>query len=348
MPLVGEQMGSGQEALPVRALVTGGAGFIGSHLVDALRQRGIPVAVLDNLATGRREHVPEGVPLFEVDVGDAAAVLDACEAFRPTHVFHQAAQASVKVSVDDPVHDARVNIMGGLNVLEAARKTGVRHVIFASTGGAIYGDVPEGSRADETWPARPASPYAAGKAAFDLYLDVYRKQYGLTCTSLRYANVYGPRQDPFGEAGVVAIFTSRLLAGEEVTLFARRQPGDDGCVRDYVWVGDVVAANVLAMERGLDGVFNVGTGVGRTTRDVLAAIEGCVGTKARVQPAPHRPGDLERSVLSADRLQQHGWRAKMPFEEGIRRTVAWFRDGAASWGAAAGAAQGVLEGEPGP
>lgn len=334
MPLAGEQAGSELAASSVRALVTGGAGFIGSHLVDALRQRGIPVAVVDNLATGRRDYVPEGVPLFEVDVRDAAGVLDAFETFRPTHVFHQAAQASVKVSVDDPVHDAQVNIIGGLNVLEAARRTGVHHVVFASTGGAIYGDVPEGDQADETWPARPESPYAASKAAFDHYLDVYRKQYGITCTSLRYSNVYGPRQDPFGEAGVVAIFASRLLAGDEVTLFARRQPGDDGCVRDYIWVGDVVAANMLALERGLDGVFNVGTGEGRTTRDVLAAIEAGVGTEARVQPAPPRPGDLERSVLSAARLQQYGWRAEMPFAEGIARTVAWFRDKAAAAGGA--------------
>src|SRR5690606_14122117 len=157
-----------------------------------------------------------------------------------------------------------------------------------STGGAIYGEVAEGAAATEDWPVRPASPYAASKAAFEHYLEVYRKTYGLPYTTLRYANVYGPRQDPNGEAGVVAIFINRLLAGEGVTLFARRTPGDEGCVRDYIWVGDVVEANILAMERELDGVYNVGTGIGRTTRDVLTAIEEAVGSRARVEPAPPR------------------------------------------------------------
>src|SRR5690606_27160174 len=233
----------------MRALVTGGAGFIGSHLVDALVARGARVAVLDNLATGRGDNVPDGVELMPVDLRDAARVYEAVAAFRPTHIFHQAAQASVKVSVDDPAADAAINIVGGLHLLDAARRAGVERVVFASTGGAIYGEVPEGERAREDWPLRPKSPYGASKAAFEQYLEVYRQNFGLPYTVLRYANVYGPRQDPFGEAGVVAIFTGRLLKGQPVQLFARREPGDDGCVRDYVWVGDVVQANLLAVER---------------------------------------------------------------------------------------------------
>ena len=308
-----------------RALVTGGAGFIGSHLVEALLARGLAVAVVDDLSTGRRENLPEGVTFYPVDISQREALFEAVEDFRPTHIFHQAAQASVKVSVEQPVHDARVNVIGGLNVLDAARRVGAQRVIFASTGGAIYGDVPEGQAADETWPARPASPYAASKAALEHYLEVYRHNYGLAFSVLRYSNVYGPRQDPFGEAGVVAIFTGRLLAGQPVTLFARREPGDEGCIRDYVWVGDVVAANLLAMDRDLDGVYNVGTGEGRTTRQVLAAIEAALGVKAQIEFSRPRPGDVERSVISPARLEAAGWRRTVSFEEGIRRTVEWFR-----------------------
>ena len=190
-------------------LVTGGAGFIGSHIVEDLLARGLEVAVLDNLATGKRENVPKGVPFFRVDLRDKEGVERAFREFRPTHVSHQAAQASVKVSVEDPVLDFEVNLLGGLNLLEACRQYGVEKLVFASTGGAIYGEVPEGERAEETWPPRPKSPYAASKAAFEHYLSVYGQSYGLKWVSLRYGNVYGPRQDPHGEAGVVAIFAER-------------------------------------------------------------------------------------------------------------------------------------------
>lgn len=309
----------------MRALVTGGAGFIGSHLVDALHERGAAVAVLDNLATGRRENVSPPVEFFEVDLHDGDTVRDAVRRFRPTHVFHQAAQASVKVSVDDPVQDAAVNIVGGLHLLEAARETGVERFVFASTGGALYGEVTDGQAATEEWPLLPKSPYGASKAAFERYLDVYRQNFGLRYTVLRYANVYGPRQDPYGEAGVVAIFISRLLQDEPVTLFARQEPGDDGCVRDYVFVGDVVAANLLAVEAGLDGFYNVGTGVGTTTRQLLSTIEATVGAASVVSPAPPRPGDLERSVVAPARLQEVGWRPGVSLADGIRKTVEWFR-----------------------
>lgn len=310
----------------MRALVTGGAGFIGSHLADALIQRGARVAVLDSLVTGQRANIPQAATFFEVDLRDDVGVWDVVRRFRPTHIFHQAAQASVKLSVDDPVNDATVNVVGGLHLLEAARAAGVERFVFASTGGALYGEVPEGQAAAEDWPLLPKSPYGASKAAFERYLDVYRQNFGLRYTILRYANVYGPRQDPFGEAGVVAIFSSRLLRGQPVTLFARKTPGDDGCVRDYVYVGDVVAANLLAVEQELDGAFNVGTGLGTTTRDLLAAIEAAVGKKAVVEEAPPRAGDLERSVIDASRLRAAGWATAVPLAEGIARTVASFRD----------------------
>lgn len=310
----------------MRALVTGGAGFIGSHLADALVGRGATVAVLDNFATGRRENVPDQATLLEIDLQDGAAVRQAVADFKPSHVFHQAAQASVKASVDDPVHDAAVNVVGGLHLLEAARSVGVERFVFASTGGALYGEVAEGDAAADDWPVRPKSPYGAAKASFEYYLDVYRQNFGMRYTVLRYANVYGPRQDPFGEAGVVAIFVSRLLRNEPVTLFARRDPGDDGCVRDYVFVDDVVQANMLAVDAALDGFFNVGTGIGTTTRQVLAAIEAALQTEAKVEPAPPRPGDLERSVVEPARLRDVGWTPAVSFLDGIQRTVTWFRE----------------------
>jgi UDP-glucose 4-epimerase len=230
----------------------------------------------------------------------------------------------VKVSVENPLLDFEVNLLGGLNLLEAARKWGTEKVLFASTGGAIYGEVPEGEKAEETWPPRPKSPYAASKAGFEHYLSAYGQNFGLKWVSLRYANVYGPRQDPHGEAGGVAIFAERVLKGEPVTLYARKAPGDEGCVRDYIYVGDVVRAHNLAL-RGLEGVYNVGTGEGHTTQEVLLAVAQAAGREPQVNPAPPRPGDLERSVLSPLKLMAHGWQPEVGFQEGIRLTVEYFR-----------------------
>ncbi|MFN4072064.1 MAG: NAD-dependent epimerase/dehydratase family protein [Thermus sp.] len=308
----------------MRVLVTGGAGFIGSHIAESLLQEGLEVAVLDNLSTGRRENVPKGIYFYKVDLRDKDGLERVFREFRPTHVSHQAAQASVKVSVDNPLLDFEVNLLGGLNLLEAMRKWQAEKIVFASTGGAIYGEVPEGERAEETWPPKPKSPYAASKAAFEHYLSAYGQNYGLKWVSLRYGNVYGPRQDPHGEAGVVAIFADRVLKGEPVTLYARRSPGDEGCVRDYIYVADVVRAHNLAL-KGLEGIYNVGTGEGRTTREVLLAVAEAAGQRPEVNPAPPRPGDLERSVLSPLKLMAHGWRPEVGFQEGIRLTVEYFR-----------------------
>lgn len=280
----------------MRVLVTGGAGFIGSHIVEDLLARGLEVAVLDNLATGKRENVPKGVPFFRVDLRDKEGVERAFREFRPTHVSHQAAQASVKVSVEDPVLDFEVNLLGGLNLrgLPPVRRGEARlrlhgrgHLRGGARGGKGRGDLAP----------RPKSPYAASKAAFEHYLSVYGQSYGLKWVSLRYGNVYGPRQDPHGEAGVVAIFAERVLKGLPVTLYARKTPGDEGCVRDYVYVGDVAEAHALALF-SLEGIYNVGTGEGHTTREVLMAVAEAAGKAPEVQPAPPRPGDLERSVLS--------------------------------------------------
>lgn len=306
-----------------RMLVTGGAGFIGSHVMEAALAQGWEVAALDDLSSGTRENVPAGVHLYEVDVRDAGAVDAAFQDFRPTLVSHQAAQASVSVSVREPVLDAGVNILGGLNILMASRAAGVRRVIFASTGGAIYGEVPSGAAAEST-PARPYSPYATSKLAFEQYLETFRQQYGLDSAILRYANVYGPRQNPHGEAGVVAIFAGRLLAGEAVRVNGMAGAGDDGCVRDYVYVADVARANVAAARGETPHLLNVGTGVGVTTRQLAEGLAGHLGVQAEIQVAPPRAGDLKRSVLDpAQFVRALG--QPVSLEEGLRRTAEWAR-----------------------
>jgi UDP-glucose 4-epimerase len=305
----------------MRVLVTGGAGFIGSHVVDALAARGHTVTALDDLSNGKREHVPTGVPLEVADVRDARALADVFAKARPEVVVHQAAQVSVKRSVDDPLGDADVNVIGGIQVIRAAVAAGVGRLVFASTGGAIYGELRDANPADETREPRPESPYAAAKASFELYLRVFQRTAGLRHTILRYSNVYGPRQDPHGEAGVVAIFLTRLRAGAPLTLFGRRAAGDDGCVRDYIYVADVAAANVLAVEAGLDGIYNVASGETHTTRQVADALARALEARATVQAAPPRPGDVEVSRLDAARLRACGWHPKVTFNEGVQKLV---------------------------
>ena len=305
----------------MRVLVTGGAGFIGSHIADDLVSRGHDVCVLDNLSSGRRENVPAQARFENVDLRDGDAVVRVVRDVQPDAVTHQAAQVSVSRSVRGPLEDATINIVGGLNLLEACRAADCgRRFVFASTGGALYGDVPEGQAATTEWPTQPHSPYAASKDAFEWYLRFYARRDGLEARVLRYANVYGPRQDPHGEAGVVAIFCQRLLRDEPVHVNARAEIGDGGCVRDYVFVADVVEANRDAIEspKGPD-VANIGTGRPTTTATLLAHLQEATGSRSAVHQAERRAGDLACSVLQPSRP------ARVDLADGLARTVAWFR-----------------------
>ena len=307
----------------MRVLVTGGAGFIGSHVADELVTRGHDVAVLDDLSSGRRENVPAKAHFEQIDLRDRDAVTRFVADARPEAVSHQAAQVSVAVSVREPIVDAQVNVIGGLNLLEACRSAGVgQRVVFASTGGALYGEVPEGQAADPSWPTNPMSPYAASKDAFERYLRFYAHEHGFEPRILRYANVYGPRQDPHGEAGVVAIFCQRLLKDEPIQVNALREEGDGGCVRDYTFVSDVVRANREAIEGTLtEDVVNVGTGHPTTTGALASLIRDLTGSSSTVADAPRRPGDLERSVLQPAPVLPD----PTPLREGLAQTVEWFR-----------------------
>lgn len=308
----------------MRLLITGGAGFIGSHIADDALSKGWEVSVLDNLSAGHRSNIPSSARFFEIDIRDSAAVMKAFEEFQPTVVCHQAAQASVAVSVREPQTDASINILGTLNILQACALNRVERIVFASTGGAIYGEVPDGTRASVTTPPVPVSPYACSKFACEKYLECFRQEHGLNYTILRYANVYGPRQDPHGEAGVVAIFCNRLLAGESLQVNARRTPGDAGCVRDYVFVDDVVAANIAAFEGRIpDPVLNVGTGQETTTRQLADRLQTVIGSSVPILAGERRAGDVERSLLDGDRMAEL-LGVPINVNEGLARTAAWF------------------------
>jgi UDP-glucose 4-epimerase len=292
----------------VRAIVTGGAGFIGSHLVDALVASGEEVSVLDNFASGRHENVNESARLRERDIREPFQV-DA------DVVFHFAAQADVRVSVERPAYDAAVNVLGTVNVLEAARAAGAK-VVFASTGGAIYGE--RDAPATEDDPAQPLAPYGTSKLCGEEYLATWNRLYGSRHVVLRLGNVYGPRQDPHGEAGVVAIFLSRLREGQRPRIF-----GDGEQVRDYVYVGDVVRAAFAAADHA-GGVYNVGTGIATSVLDLAAACRSVSGSDVAHEHAPARPGELQRSVLDASAAAGDlGWRPEVGLEQGLRETWDW-------------------------
>lgn len=307
----------------MRILITGGAGFIGSHIADAFIARGDEVLIVDDLSSGKRENLPEGARFEELDIRDAEAVQRVFRSFRPQIVSHQAAQTSVSVSVREPQRDAQINVMGGLEILLASVDVGVHRLIFASTGGAIYGEVPEGERAAPGSPLVPISPYACSKLAFENYLMAYHLTARLPITILRYANIYGPRQDPYGEAGVVAIFSDRIGDGLPVQINAMRERGDAGCVRDYVYVGDVVEANLRAADGLIDEtIVNVATGIPTTTEALARSIASSLEREPELIPGPRREGDLQRSVLEPD-ARAFG-REPIGLDEGIRRTTEWF------------------------
>ena len=308
------------------SLVTGGAGFIGSHLVDALVERGEEVVILDDLSTGRRENLTtaleHGAELVEGDVTDPATVSELVEGRRPGAIFQLAAQIDVRVSVSDPVFDLGVNVGGTINLLEAARRAEVGRFVLASTGGAIYG---EGSDRDlpldETAECLPDAPYGQSKNAAEGYLSLYERLYGLSTAALRLGNVYGPRQDPLGEAGVVAIFCGALLEGRTPKVF-----GDGDQTRDYVYVADIVEAMLAAGDSSVVGTFNIGTGVETSVLELGGMIADACDRPFEPEMAPPRPGEVQRiaiaSSLAADEL---GWTARTALPDGLVQTAASFR-----------------------
>jgi len=308
----------------MRALVTGGSGFIGSNVVDALVQRGDEVAIVDDLSTGHRENldgaVAAGAQLHELDIRDAGALTDLVAEVAPEVIFHLAAQIDVRRSAADPAADARINVEGTINVLEAARAAGVRRVVNTSTGGAIYG---EGKilPAPEDHPVAPEAPYGQSKFCAEGYCELFRRLHGLSTVSVRYGNVFGPRQDPLGEAGVVAIFCGKLLDGGTPTVF-----GDGLQTRDYVYVGDVVRANLLAAEANAREAVNIGTEVGTSVLALVESLAAQADGPFEPEMAPERPGEVRHIHLDASRARAElGWEPGVGLDEGLERTLASLR-----------------------
>ena len=304
----------------MKILVTGGAGFVGSHVVDRLLEDGHAVEVIDNLSTGRRERIHPNARLHVCDLRDARLV-EVIATTRPDVVVHVAAQAAVSRSVIDPRFDASINVLGTIALLEACRLTGVRRIIYTSTGGAGYGDT-DVLPTPEDHPLRPSSPYGVSKTAAERYVDCWAGLTGGRALTLRLANVFGPRQDPAGEAGVVAIFTSRLLAGDPCIV-----TGDGEQTRDYIYVLDVAdAVSRAVVSPDAVGVMNIGTGVEKTVNDIYRELAQLTGVTVPAEHGPARPGEQRRSVLDATRAKKRlGWSAATPFGESLRQTVAWFR-----------------------
>jgi len=304
----------------MKILVTGGAGFIGSHVVDRYVREGHQVVVVDNLSMGRREYVNPRAKLYPVDIR-SPRLAEVFEAERPEVVNHHAAQMDLRRSVRDPAFDAQVNILGSLNLLECCRRVGVKRLLFSSTGGAIYGDgalLPT----PEDHPTRPASPYGISKLAVEHYLGCWEAVHGIRAFALRYANVYGPRQNPAGEAGVIAIFAHRLVGGTEAVI-----NGDGEQTRDYVYVGDVADANLRALERReLSGVVNIGTGVETSVNELFRRLARAADVRGKASHGPAKPGEQRRSALDsglAKRLLD--WTPQVGLDEGLGRTVEYFR-----------------------
>jgi UDP-glucose 4-epimerase len=301
----------------LKILVTGGAGFIGSNIVDALLAKGHQVHALDNLYTGDLENLNPQARFHQLDIRDEKAA-SLIEQERFDAIFHQAAQLDVRKSVSDPQFDASVNILGSLNLISAAQRSGCQHFIFASSGGVVYGEQVE-FPANEEHPCNPISPYGVSKLAVEKYLYYYGLEFGMKYSAMRYANIYGPRQNPHGEAGVVAIFTNRALQGGGVVI-----NGDGLQTRDYVHVDDVVAANLLVLEQGLSGAFNVGLGEEHTVVDIFHATNKFVGNRMEQVHGPAKPGEQRRSVLDSSKLRALGWSPKWGFDTGMHNTLEWF------------------------
>jgi UDP-glucose 4-epimerase len=303
----------------MRILVTGGAGFIGSHVADRYIELGHEVAVLDDLSSGKRENVNPRAKLFRMSLLDER-LAGAFDEFRPEAVSHHAAQVNVRRSVDAPEFDATVNVVGSVRLFQAAAAHGCGKVIYASSGGACYGDPPKLPAREDT-PVRPLCPYGVSKYAAEKYLQLYGALNGLRFTVLRYANVYGPRQDSHGEAGVVAIFSELLLEGKAPTIF-----GDGTKTRDYVFVSDIVQANVLALDGGDGGVYNVGAGREVSDDEIFAAVRDAVGVKIEPVHSEFRAGEVRRIALDASRIRdEFGWRPRVALEQGVPKAVEFYR-----------------------
>jgi len=298
----------------MKVLVTGGAGFIGSHIVDALIARGARTGVLDNLSTGRFENIDPRVNFYHGDLRDEKFVRETLQAERPDYVIHQAAQVDVQTSINAPAADAAVNITGSINLLEACRACGVKKIVYASSA-AVYGN-PRYLPVDEEHPLQPLSGYGVSKHTVEHYLALYHALYDLDYTVLRYANVYGPRQDASGEGGVVAIFTDRLLRGERPRIF-----GDGKQTRDFIFVQDVVEANLAALNAGSGGIYNVSTGIPTSVNELFAILRQITGSDIEPEYCPPRPGDIEHSYLDERAAAGLQWRAARELADGLRSLV---------------------------
>jgi UDP-glucose 4-epimerase len=304
----------------MKALVTGGAGFIGSNLVDALVERGDQVTVVDDLSTGKRDNLElalaNGATLEHVDIRDAEAVSDVVGRTKPDVILHLAAQIDVRRSVADPAFDTRINVEGTINVLSAAQAHGIPRVVNTSTGGAIYGEVHDPPAAEDH-PTAPEAPYGLSKWCAEQYCELFARLHGLSTVSLRYGNVYGPRQDPLGEAGVIAIFCGKLLENGRATIF-----GDGKQTRDYIYVDDVVEANLKAAESEATGPINIGVGQQKSVLDLVEILKQHASDGFEPDHAPERPGEIQNSALDPSRaLEELGWEAKVELDEGLKRTL---------------------------
>ena len=305
----------------MKILITGGAGFIASQIAEAYLAAGHAVTIVDNLSTGRKANIPQGATFVEADIRDAAAMNKLFSSTSFDLMSHHAAQMDVRKSVADPVYDASVNVLGVLTLLQECVRIGVKHVVFASSGGAIYGEQ-DFFPADETHPTRPISPYGVAKLTTEQYLFYYYAVFGLNAVCLRYANIYGPRQNPEGEAGVVAIFANRMFAGQEPVI-----NGEGKQTRDYVFVGDVVRANVAAVGKTGFHIYNVGTGRETDVNHLFRVIRDAVGSTCPEQHGEAKKGEQLRSVLSHERIKKElGWTPSVTLEEGLARTVDHFRN----------------------
>jgi len=304
----------------MKALVSGGAGFIGSHLADALVSQGEEVLVVDDLSSGLRENVSPKAHFKKIDICDFPRLEKVFQEFRPEVVFHLAAHIDLRESFKNPVHDAQSNILGSLNLLELMRDSGAQKFVFSSTGGAIYGEASK-IPTPETYFAIPASPYGISKLVVEYYLNVWRKLHGINFVALRYSNVYGPRQGGRGEAGVVSIFISKLIKSEQISIF-----GDGEQTRDFVYVTDVVSANLAAARFGESGVFNVSTGVGTSVNEIFEKLKNLALSDSDLVYGPTVKGEIPRSVLDP-RLAKRvlGWNPKVPLDQGLAETLEYFR-----------------------